>query len=51
MDKVLFVVPPTITYSDFAMPDYNGRTSKKKNGIFTSISTDMPLGIMEGTRT
>jgi hypothetical protein len=46
MDKVLFIVPPTIMYADFAKPDYNVRTSKKKNGIFTNVSTDMPLGIM-----
>jgi anaerobic magnesium-protoporphyrin IX monomethyl ester cyclase len=46
MDKILFIVPPTIMYADFAKPDYNVRTSKKKNGIFTSVSTDMPLGIM-----
>lgn len=46
MDKVLFVVPPTIMYADFVKPDYNVRTAKKKNGIFTSVSTDMPLGIM-----
>lgn len=46
MDKVLFIIPPTIPYADFAKPDYNVRMAKKKNGIFTSVSTDMPLGIM-----
>lgn len=46
MDKVLFIVPPPITYDDFVKPDYNARIVKKKNGDFASVLTDMPLGIM-----
>lgn len=46
MDKVLFIVPPPITYDDFVKPDYNARIVKKENGDFTSVLTDMPLGIM-----
>ncbi len=46
MEKVLFIVPPTIMFADFIKPDYNTRIVKKKNGDFTSVTTDMPLGIM-----
>lgn len=46
MDRVLFIVPPPIKFADFISPDYNIGTVSKKNGIFASVLTEMPLGIM-----
>ena len=46
MEKILFLVPMNIYYEDFIHPAYNARIVKKQNGDFTSVLTDMPLGIM-----
>jgi len=46
VEKILFLVPMNISYEDFVNPAYNARIEKKQNGDFTSIFTDMPLGII-----
>jgi anaerobic magnesium-protoporphyrin IX monomethyl ester cyclase len=46
MDKILFVVPPHITFDDFIKPSYNARTVIKKHGNYGSVLTDMPLGVL-----
>lgn len=46
MDKVLFIVPPHITYEDFANPPSNATTIQKISGNYGSLLTDMPLGVL-----
>lgn len=46
MEKILFIVPPHISFEDFIHPAFNARTVKKKNGDFGSLLTDMPLGVL-----
>lgn len=46
MDKILFILPAPITFSDFTSPTYNARIIRKKNGNFASVPTDMPIGIL-----
>lgn len=46
MNKVLFIVPPYINFNSFTKPSMQERTVAKKNGIFGSPFTDMPLGIL-----
>ncbi|MEK7072363.1 MAG: radical SAM protein [Patescibacteria group bacterium] len=45
-DRLLFIVPPYITYTSFVKPDFNERVVFKKNGSFGSLVTEMPLGIL-----
>lgn len=46
--KILFLVPPNITYDDFVTPPSNISTISKNNGTrqFGSVLTDIPLGII-----
>ena len=45
--KILFVVPPHLTFQDFTNPPYNARHVLKKNGkYYGNLLTDMPLGIL-----
>lgn len=46
MDRILFIVPPYITFNDFIKPSYNVRVITKKNGNFGNVFTDMPLGLL-----
>ncbi len=46
MDKVLFIVPPYVTFDRFVSPSFNERTNKKKSGQYGSVMTDMPLGVL-----
>ena len=46
IDKILFLIPPHITFEDFVNPSYNTRTVVKKHGNYGSVLTDMPLGVM-----
>jgi radical SAM superfamily enzyme YgiQ (UPF0313 family) len=48
-DKILFVVPPNITFEDFVTPPSNISTITLKNTdgrMFGSVITDIPLGII-----
>jgi len=45
MDKILFIVPPHISFKQFINPSYNERVVKKKYGQFGSVLTEMPLGV------
>lgn len=47
-DKLLFLVPPNITYEDFVSPPSNISTISKNNGQvkFGSVLTDIPLGVI-----
>ncbi|MFA5095788.1 MAG: radical SAM protein [Candidatus Omnitrophota bacterium] len=46
MEKILFIVPPNMTYEDFVHPSYNVRIVRKINGDFGSVLTEMPLGVL-----
>lgn len=44
--KVLFVVPPNISYEGFVNPAKNVKSVHKNSGDYGAIVTDMPLGIL-----
>jgi len=44
--KILFLLPPTLQFSDFVNPPANVGTIKKGNKEFGLILTDLPLGIV-----
>ena len=46
--KILFILPPNITYEDFTSPPKNISTITKNNGKkqFGSLITDIPLGVI-----
>ncbi len=46
MDKMLFIVPPYITFDDFINPTDNMRVVTKKSGNYGNVYTDMPLGLV-----
>ncbi len=48
MEKILFIVPPNITFEDFTSPPDNISTITLNNGgkLFGSVITDIPLGII-----
>lgn len=46
MDKILFIVPPNITYKDFVNPPDNVKTLQKKSGNYGVVITDIPLGVI-----
>ncbi len=46
MDNILFIVPPNIKFDAFVNPSYNVRAIRRKNGVFGSVLTDMPLGVL-----
>ncbi len=46
MERVLFIVPPNVNYEDFINPPENVKSKLKKSGIFGSVITDMPLGVL-----
>jgi len=46
MDKILFIVPPNISFDSFVHPAFNERTVAKKSGNYGSIVNDMPIGLI-----
>lgn len=46
MKKILFIVPPNLTFDSFVNPAFNERTVAKKNGVFGSVVNEMPLGLL-----
>ena len=46
MDKILFVVPPYVTFNRFVNPTFNERTEVKESGSYGSVLTDMPIGLL-----
>jgi len=46
MDKILFIVPPYVSFDSFVNPAFNERTVVKKSGNYGSIVTDMPIGLL-----
>lgn len=47
MTKILFILPPHLTFRDFISPASNARHIPKKDGrYYGDILTDMPLGIL-----
>lgn len=45
-DKILFIVPPYIKYDSYINPAFNERTVTKKSGVYGSVVTDMPIGLL-----
>jgi len=47
MTKVLFIIPPHISFADFLAPLSNAKQIRKKDGkLYGSLVTDMPLGAL-----
>lgn len=46
IEKILFLVPPSIDYEKFKNPPDNVRTIRKKDGLYGSVLTDIPLGVL-----
>lgn len=46
MDKILFIVPPYVSFDSFVNPAFNERTIVKKSGGYGSVVTDMPIGLL-----
>lgn len=46
MNKILFLVPPSIDYEKFKHPPENVRTLHKQDGLYGSVLTDLPLGVL-----
>ena len=46
MDKILFIVPPHITFEHFINPTYNAKVVQKKYGNYGRVLTDIPLGVL-----
>lgn len=46
MDRILFILPPSIEYEDFVRPSGNVRAFRKQDGFYGSVLTDTPLGAL-----
>lgn len=46
MKKILFIVPPYVSFDTFKHPAFNERTVKKSAESVGSVVTDMPIGIL-----
>jgi len=46
MNKILFIVPPYISYDSFINPIFSEHTVVKKSGNYGNVITDMPIGIL-----
>jgi len=46
MERILFIVPPNITYGDFLRPPGHVRSITRGSSTFGSVLTDMPLGAL-----
>jgi len=46
MDKILFIIPPSIRFSDFIYPTTNARLKKRKGRLYGNVLADMPIGTM-----
>lgn len=46
MERILFVVPPYVSYESYVNPRPNERVVTKKSGNYGSVVTDMPIGLL-----
>ncbi|MBN3033550.1 MAG: B12-binding domain-containing radical SAM protein [Candidatus Saganbacteria bacterium] len=46
MERILFIVPPYITYESLVNPEFNERIVKKGSKSLGSIVMDMPIGLL-----
>lgn len=46
MDRILFIVPPYLSYTNFVNPAFNERIETKTTGNYASLVTDMPIGLL-----
>src|SRR3989344_8568533 len=45
-DKILFIIPPYIKFESYIKPAFNERNVLKKSGVYGSVVTDMPIGLL-----
>jgi anaerobic magnesium-protoporphyrin IX monomethyl ester cyclase len=46
MEKILFIVPPNISYDSYVKPAFNERAVVKEGANYGSVFTEMPLGLL-----
>ena len=46
MDRILFIVPPNISFDSYTHPTFNERIVAKKTGNYGSVVSDIPLGAL-----
>ncbi len=46
LDKILFIIPPYISYDSYVNPGFNEREVIKKSKNYGSVVTDMPIGLL-----
>ncbi len=46
IDKILFIIPPHVSFDSFIHPAYNDGTMVKKSGKYRNIIADMPIGLL-----
>lgn len=46
MDKILFIVPPYVSYDTFVNPAYNDGVTTKKGKKFRNVVADIPMGLI-----
>ncbi|MEC7646335.1 MAG: radical SAM protein [Bacteroidota bacterium] len=46
MEKILFIVPPYVSYDNFVNPSFFEATMQKNNKIYKNLVVDMPLGVL-----
>ena len=46
MEKILFIVPPYVSYENFIEPSFFEATMEKNNKIYKNLVVDMPLGVL-----
>lgn len=46
MNRILFVIPPYITFESFVHPSFNDGTIEKEDGKYRNIVADVPMGLL-----
>ncbi|HBL52316.1 MAG TPA: B12-binding domain-containing radical SAM protein [Candidatus Blackburnbacteria bacterium] len=46
MEKILFVIPPYVSFDSFVNPAFNDGTTTKKSGKYRNIVADFPMGVL-----
>ena len=46
VEKILFVVPPYVSYESFVAPAFNDGTIIKGSKQYRNVATDMPIGLI-----
>ena len=46
MNRILFIIPPYVTFDSFVNPSFNDGTIEKQNGKYRNIVADIPMGLL-----